>query len=202
MNGMVLCAIDTETSGLTAGYHDLLEVAFVPLNAKLEPMKDVLPFTCLLQPKNRYNDSCTEAAMKVNGIKAEELLHAVGPWRAADLFEKWVEGLCLAPGKKIAPLAHNWPFDREFIRDWLEKTTFDSLIWHRCRDTMPVIQYMNDRAEFEGRRPPFPQTGLQEVRAAMGIEQQVSHRALQDAMTTAKVYRRLMDVEFGLMQTA
>lgn len=203
LNGNVLVSVDTETSGLVAGHHDILEVAFVPLDAKLEPMKDVIPFHTLIRPKKRFPDSIDPEAMKRNGIRMEEvLLHGVDPWRAADYFEQWVERLCLAPNKKLYPLAHNWPFDREFVRDWLAPKTFESLIHFDYRDTMPNVKYLNDKAEFEGRKCPFPQTSLQDIRAKLGIPVQVAHRALDDAITTAKVYRKLMDLNFDMMETA
>lgn len=196
LNGNVLCSIDCETTGLTAGHHDLIEFACVPLAADLKPMRDVLPFSTLIRPKRRFSDSIDPGAMKVNGIKLEDLaIHGLDGWRAAELFVQWIERLQLTPGKKIAPLATNWPFDKGFVMDWLGPKTFDFFFWHRYRDTQPVVLWFNDRAEFEGKDPPFPQSGLQEVRASLGIPVQLAHRALDDALTTASVYRKLMEVQ-------
>lgn len=200
LNGHVMCAVDTETTGLVAGHNDIIEVAVVPLDAALEPMSGVIPFVTLLKPKDRQPDSWTEEAARVHRITKEMLLvNGVDPWRAAELFEKWMERLHLAPGKKIAPLAWNWRFDAGFIEDWLGPKTYNDFFWNRARDGMPVVQYFNDRAEFEGRKPAFPQTSLQEVRARFGIPQSEAHRALGDALTTAKVYRKLIDFQVDLL---
>lgn len=194
LNGHVLCSIDTETSGLVAGYNDIIEVAIVPLGADLKPSRVVTPFVTLLRPKDRYPDSWTEEAQRVNGISREELaIHGVEPFKAADRFEEWVQRLGLGPHKKVAPLAFNWPFDSGFVRDWLCPKTYDMWIWHRYRDVMPLVLALNDKAEWSGRDCPFPQTSLQDVRARLKIPECSAHRALGDALVTIEVYRELME---------
>lgn len=193
LNGHVLCSIDFETTGLTAGYHDAIEVAIVPVGADLRPSKKVAPFTCLLRPKDRYPDSWTEGAYNVHKISREELMiHGQEPFKAADRFVDWVQKLGLGPYKKIAPLAYNWPLDRGFLHDWLCPQTFEMWIWHRYRDSMPLVLALNDRAEQDGRDCPFPQTGLQDVRARLNIPECAAHRALGDALVHIEVYRELM----------
>ena len=41
------------------------------------------------------------------------------PYKAADLFDEWFQKLGLPFGKKILPLAHNWPFEQAFLSRWL-----------------------------------------------------------------------------------
>lgn len=196
LNGDVLCAIDTETTGLEAGHNDIIEVAVVPIDSQLDPMKDIVPFVCLIQPKDRYPDSWTEEAYKVHGISREHLMkHGVGPWRAADTFEEWFKRLNIAPEKKIVPLGFNYPFDKNFIFDWLGPKTHQLLFGHRYRDVMPVVNYLNDLAAMELRPAPFPQQGLQNIRKYLGVESTVTHRALDDAMTTIKCYKKLMSAQ-------
>lgn len=198
LNGHVLCCIDTETSGLNAGYNDIIEVAIVPLGADLRPHKKVVPFVTLLRPKDRYPDSWTMEAQRVHKITREELaIHGVEPFKAADRFEEWIQRLGLGPNKKIAPLAFNWPFDMGFIKDWLCPKTYDMWIWHRYRDVMPLVLALNDKAEMCGKEIfPFPQTGLQDVRARLNIPTQTAHRALGDALMTIDVYRELMEKDW------
>lgn len=198
LNGHVLCCIDFETTGLTAGYHDAIEVAIVPVGSDLRPSKRVLPFVTLLRPKDRYPDSWTEGAARVHKIGREELIiHGSDPFDAADRFVAWVQKLGLGPNKKIAPLAYNWPFDSGFLRDWLCPQTFDMWIWHRYRDAMPLILALNDKAEWTGKDIiPFPQTGLQDVRKRLNIPETQAHRALGDALVTIEVYRELMDKDW------
>lgn len=193
LNGHVLCGFDCETTGLTAGYNDLIEVAIVPLGADLKPSKKVMPFVSKLFPKDRFPDSWEEGAERVHRISRATLVNeGQDPWKAADRFEEWVGKLGLGPNKKVAPLAFNWPFDKAFILDWLQPKTFDALIWHRYRDVMPAILMLNDKAEFDGRDCPFPQTGLQDVRQRMNIPENAAHSALGDVLTTIECYRELI----------
>ena len=49
-NGHQLCAIDTETTGLEAGYHEIVEIAIIPLDSEIKPRTDVLPFNIFIKP--------------------------------------------------------------------------------------------------------------------------------------------------------
>lgn len=192
LNGNVLCSIDFETTGLIAGFHDAIEVAVVPLDANLEPMKDVLPFNTMLKPKRPQN--IDPEALKVNGISLAQLeVQGMDALKGADFFVEWYERLNLVPGKKICPLAKNWPFDRDFMKDWLGPHTFNSMFYHRFRDVTPVVEFFNDRADFQNLQAPFPQTALEDVVSRMGLRYPTqAHRSLDDALMTAAVYRRLM----------
>lgn len=197
LNGHVMCAVDTETSGMKAGYNDIIEVAVVPLNADLRPMPGVLPFHTIVRPKMRYPDAWTEEAEKVHGHKLEDvMLHGVEPFRAADLFDTWFQRLELAPYKKIAPLGKNWGFDRGFLEDWLGPKTFNGIFWHRVRDLQPVVAYLNDQAEFDGEACPFPQTAQEDIRARLKIAPRKAHRAIDDALVLADCYRAVIKREF------
>ncbi len=192
LNGDVLCSIDFETTGFIAGYHDPIEVAIVPLGADLDPMKDVLPFHTLMKIQRPQN--VDPAAMRVNKIKPEDLeMHGLMPSRAAALFEAWFSRLKLAPGKKIAPLGKNWPFDRDFMREWLGPTTLQTLFYHRYRDVGPVVHFFNDRADFQCEPIPFPQTALEDIASRMQMSfVNRAHSALDDALMTARIYKQLM----------
>lgn len=192
LNGNLLCAVDTETTGLVAGFHDVIEVAVVPLDADLQPMKGILPFEMFLHPKRPQN--IAGEAMKVNGIDlAKVQVEGFDPWSGAERFDDWFRNkLCLAQGRKIAPLAMNWPFDSGFLKDWLGPSTFNDLFHYHYRDLGPVGKWMNDRAEFQAEQCPFPKSGLQYMAEKLGMVPERKHRAIDDALLLAKVYRATM----------
>jgi DNA polymerase III epsilon subunit-like protein len=193
LNGNVLCVLDCETTGLQAGYHDLCEIAVVPLDAKLERMQGVPIFNVMLQLKRPQN--LDPGAMKINGIDLTELqINGIEPWGAASMFERWFDDLGLAPGKKISPLAKNWPFDRGFIQDWLGRTTFEHIFHHQHRDLQPVALFLNDRAEFQIQQIPFPKARLVDLAEKLGVKMDRAHRAVDDALATAECYKKLMTV--------
>jgi DNA polymerase III epsilon subunit-like protein len=69
---------------------------------------------------------------------------AIDKYTAADLFLDWVEKLDMPERKRISPLAHNWAFDREFIKDWLCPTAFDEIIDGRYRETKGAATLISD----------------------------------------------------------
>ena len=56
-----------------------------------------------------------------------------------------------------------------------------------------MVNYLNDRAEFQCEPVPFPQTSLSDVVSRLGMHFPAkAHRAMDDAIMTAAVYKKLM----------
>jgi len=193
LNGGLICSIDCETSGLKAGHHDLLEVAILPLDKELRPRQDIMPFDIKLQPK--FPDRADPRAMRVNRLKISELLiDGIDVFQAIDFFETWFGKLRLREGKKIMPLAQNWPFDREFLIAWLGAETFNHYFDYHYRDTCVVANYCNDIADLRNEKYPFAKQNLQYLCTQLNVKTERSHRALEDALATAEVYRRMLQM--------
>lgn len=191
-NGHLLCAVDTETSGDIPGYHDILEVAVVPLNSDIQINKEFTPFACTIQPKRVEN--YLDKATRMNRLRiAEAKVNGIDPWRAADLFDEWFQKLRLAENKRILPLACFWPHDRAFLIDWLGIANFNHTFDVRYRDVQTAALFMNDRSEFElEQQIPHPKTNLQYLCSQYKIERKRPHTALEDAVITAEVYRLMI----------
>lgn len=190
LNGHLLCAIDVETTGLIPAYHDIFQFAVLPLDSQIKPLKAYLPLNLRFQPKREEN--IDPAAMRAHGIDRDTIMsYPIDAWRAADLFVEWFERLKLPVGKKIAPLAHNWPFDRSFIYEWLGPATFELLFHFHHRDSMEAVLFMNDRADFQSEPIPYPRASLGSVAERLGVVNEHAHDALADCVATAEVYRRL-----------
>ena len=43
LNGNILCAVDVETTGLEVGFHEIWQIAVLPLDSNIKPNKDILP---------------------------------------------------------------------------------------------------------------------------------------------------------------
>lgn len=196
LNGELLCAIDSETTGLDAGFHDIIELAIVPLDAQFRQIKEVdgqplFPFDVMIKMKRPQN--VTKEAMTINKIDLADLeINGLEPYRAAELFDRWFENLQLVAGKKLVPLAKNWAFDAGFIKDLLGPETFKARFSHRARELTAALYFFNDRAEFQGGKAPFTRIDLGSVCSVLGIEFTRAHRAVDDALATAECYRRLM----------
>jgi DNA polymerase III epsilon subunit-like protein len=119
LNGNMMAAIDYETTGRRPGYHEIIQLAIIPLNSDLRPMPGLSsPFVHLIKPE--YPERQEKGAGYVHGLDINELvLHAPESARVKDLLVEWFNRLDLPFGKKLTPLAQNWPFECGFTKAWL-----------------------------------------------------------------------------------
>lgn len=192
LNENLLCAIDVETTGLDPFHHDIIQIAILPLDAHIEPLRTVLPFYMEMQPKRPEN--VDPNTTKVHRLKIAELMQrAIDPWKCLDLFEEWFKKLGLPLNKKIVPLAHNWCFDRDFVREWVGgPKSFEYFFDSRYRDTMAIAAYMNDRADMRVDKFPYPKISLSYCCNMHEITNLKAHDALQDCVATAKLYQKFL----------
>lgn len=189
-NGNMLCAIDCETTGLIAGFHNLIQICVLPLDSFFKPMTGIYPF--YHQIKMKRPENVDPEAMRVNQMDLNEVqMKGLDPWDAIDHFEEWVNRLELDPKKKVVPLAQNWAFDKGFILDWLGGS-YEHLIDRYARDTMTTSLYLNDRADHQCEPVPFAKSSLRYLCSTLKIENSRAHDALQDCLVTAEVYRRMI----------
>jgi len=195
-NGNQLCAIDTETTGLVAGYHDLIQICILPLDSNIKPRKDVMPFYIEMIPY--YPERADPQAMRVNRLNFAIIgQRGHDPDKAKDLLEEWVDKLGLPytkynNRKQIIPLGQNYSFDEGFMKAWLGSETYNSIFHYDARDTKRVATYLNDRAAMHAEDVPFNKTKLSWLAGKLNISHDNAHDALADCITTAAVYRRLL----------
>jgi len=195
LNGNILCAVDVETTGRLCGYHEVIQIAVVPLASSIEPVPDLNPFYTTIAPN--YPERAEKDATEIHGLNIDELVNeAPDQWKAADLFDEWFQALNLPYRRKLVPLAHNYPFERGFITHWLGLESFNQL-WHPLyRDTMAFANNINDVSAFYGREIPFPVVTLGAMTKRFKIDLINAHDALADCLATAKLYRAMMQ-SFG-----
>jgi DNA polymerase III epsilon subunit-like protein len=205
LNNNILCVVDTETTGLIAGHHDIIEVCVLPLNSMLEPDPNIIPFHADLRPKRPENIDL--AALKIQPrhyvIDMDDVaqnkdkiidatLKGLDAYDAAELFVDWVQRLNLRDYKRIMPLAHNWVFDRAFLIDWLGLQTFENSFDPRYRDVMSMSLYDNDVADWRGEEHPYPKNNLQYICSQLKVKRERIHTALDDCVHTAQAYKKMV----------
>ena len=191
LNGNLMVAIDFETTGLRAGYHEILQIAVVPLNADLRPNPDLRPFYHNIAPK--HPERSEPGAGQVHKLNLEDLmLHAPSSEKVADLLVEWWERLDLPVGKTLVPLAHNWAFEASHGKAWLGDDLFGQLFHGHARDGMLFATSLNDRSSFAGEAALFSRVGLNSLCKHFGIVNENPHDALSDALAEAEVYRALL----------
>jgi DNA polymerase III epsilon subunit-like protein len=193
LQGNILAAIDFETTGRRPGYHEIIQVAIVPLNEHLLPHPDVPQLYLNMRPD--FPERCEAGATRTHGINIDLLCqHAPKQERAIDILCEWVTSLQLPQNKVIVPLAHNWAFESSFLKGWLGPDLVDQIFHSHGRDSMLLAAALNDRAFFLGEPIVFPRLGLVPLCRQLDIEYTNAHDALADCHATAKVYRRLLEL--------
>lgn len=195
LNGNLLCAVDVETTGVTPGYHDLIQVAILPLDSNIKPLQTVVPFYMNLMPQRPEN--IDYKAQQVSKLTMLELMkNSVEPDVAEDMLAYWYDKLNLplttTGQKKLMPLWSNGSFDKSFLLEWLGRERYDSIFSFHERDTQSLALYLNDRFYQHVEKVPFPKVGVKYLASCFGIINHKAHDALSDCFTTAEIYRRLL----------
>jgi DNA polymerase III epsilon subunit-like protein len=196
-NGSVICAIDTETTGLDPLFHEIWQIAILPLDANLELRPDVMPFYVTLKPSTLAYCDFDVPVMKHNRTKIMEACdRGLDPERARELLEEWMNGIGLdytkwGTRKNVIPLGHCYNFDKIFIEKWLGVEDYRRLFSHQYRDLMQATLFLNDRCSFKGEPVLFPKHDLAYICSTLKISLPNAHDALYDCKATAAAYRRI-----------
>ncbi len=195
LNGNLLCAIDVETTGVTPGHNDLIQIAILPLNSDIKPLKSVPPFYMNLTPQNIENIDYKATKITKLGL-AELMLNSMHPDKVQDLFMEWFEKLNLpvtpSSNKRLCPLWSNGSFDKGWILNWLGRKNYEHVFHFHERDTQALALSINDRFYQHGEKLPFPKVGLNYLASCFDYVNPNAHDALADCVTTAEVYRRML----------
>lgn len=190
LNGNLMCAVDVETTGLSVEQHEVWQVCVLPLDAMLEPNKNFMPFYTDMKPERIDNIDPKAISLGIKDL-GNLLTRARPTDMVADDFVTWFEKLNLAPGKKLVPLAHNFPFDRAFLRKWLGESLYDSIFHYHYRDTMNIGSFLNDRMDSACRELPYTRLGLKNMCKVHDVQLTNAHDAMADCMATAELYAKL-----------
>lgn len=194
LNGNLMAAVDYETTGLVAGWSEIIQIAVVPLNADLRPNNDIRPFYHNIAPEHPERQK--GSAGSIHGLDINDLMmNSPSSAKVADLLIEWFERLNLPMKRNLVPLAHNWAFECGFGKAWLGDDMFNQIFHSHARDGMIEAGHMNDRAAFRGEPIPFPLVGLNPLCKQLGIVNENPHDALSDSIAEAEVYRALLHYE-------
>jgi DNA polymerase III epsilon subunit-like protein len=205
-NDNLLVAVDVETTGLESGYHEIVQIAVVPLGDDFEWYRPMMFFSHNMRPNHpermnpeamrviKKSDDSLDYGMVVTekAALARFVNEGIDQDRCADLFMDWFEKLRLKPKKKLIPVGHNLQFDMPMIKAWLGKEAFEYIFDPRCRDTMGVSLFWNDVDGFRGDRCTFKDVRLGSLCVSLKVENLKAHNAFDDAIATARCYGRMV----------
>jgi DNA polymerase III epsilon subunit-like protein len=175
-----LLVLDTETGGLNPETDALLSVGLVDwcdgqVTRQTEILVDAAGLIC--DPK----------ALAVNNIDLD-LHHAYSVSR--DEAAQQIQTFCQPMGRPWLA-GHNVQFDIGFVRRLFAPDVLRKTVSHRCLDTMQVLAYLGHCG-----RIPDGIGKLDQAIAHFGIEVPAGqrHTALADALATACLYTKLLEV--------
>jgi DNA polymerase III epsilon subunit-like protein len=193
-NGNVIAAVDFETTGTRAGYHEPIQIAIVPLNSDLRPIPGIVPFYHEIRPY--FPERADPLATRVHGLDLDRLaVEAPEPGDVEVLLIEWWNRLELPFERRLIPLAHNWPFELSFFRAWLGTALTEALFTALPRDSMTYALGLNDKCFFRGQKALFPYVGLGDLCNHFGVVNTKPHDSLADSIAEAEVYRHLLQVD-------
>ena len=191
MYGNILAAVDVETTGTMFGYHEIIQIAVLPLTQHLEECKERRFFYLGIAPNHPERQS-KGAKMKHRLDVYKMVEECPSQEDSVQMFHNWFKNLDLFYGKKIIPLAHNWAFERGFLTHWLGLEMFDEIFSPHPRDTMLLGLMLNDIYNWQGNAAPFCLVGLKDMCKRFQIPLNNAHDALADCVATAKLYNALI----------
>lgn len=165
--------IDVETTGLSPKHERLTEVAIIIV----EEGKVVDEFSSLLNPEKKIPYRITQ----LTGINNQMVQEAPHFFEIAKQIVQMTEG-CIF-------VAHNASFDYRFIQAEFARYGFD--YQRRLLDTVKLSRKL---------MPGFRSYSLGKLTSQLGIQIKDRHRALGDAMATAELFIKLLEINPELSQ--
>jgi DNA polymerase III epsilon subunit-like protein len=122
----MLTVIDLETTGLTAGIHEVCQISCILVDDELT---QVSKFTSLVRP--RRVGLIDSDALAVNGFTIEQLLKAPTSEDVRGSFLEWWNDLGQT---RVYPCGWNYQFDRDFLRMMFGQVEYESLFSYKAVD--------------------------------------------------------------------
>lgn len=194
LNGHIFAAVDVETTGGVAGFHEIIQIAVIPLKSDLSINDSVPPYEAFLRPE--YPERSEAQALAVSGLSLDDLIvRGMSQERAAEDFTRWFESLDLPHDRRLVGIAHNYPMESSFIGAWLGNALYDSIFHFHHRCTMALALSLNDKAFFRGLPKLFDKVGLNDICTKLGVVNKHRHNATADSIACAEAYRLLLNLD-------
>lgn len=193
LNENLLCAVRCELTGNDPERHELLEVAVVPLNHKLEIHSEIPLFNMMIRPENINEIDYDKCRVPRNRI-ANAILTAVTADKAADFFIKWYQSIGQKERKRIIPLAHGWPKQRSMFIKWLGYDVFQDIFSEDYRDTLICAHYVNDKQCVQAEKCVFNKQLFSWIAKQLNVNIIDHFSALAECEALPKVYKGLLRV--------
>lgn len=173
-------AVDTETTGLEAGVHEIVSICLIIHD---ENFNEVSRFTSTIRPMHPI--LIEDDALQVNGFTRKEVKDFPTPMEVKNNLLEWFEPF--RGDKGLIPLGHNFSFDKGFLQIFFGDF-YNDLFYYKFRDTFCVAQALKDAGLIDP-----PSLSLVKLTEHFGIPH-IEHDAFSDTWATLKLYQKLINI--------
>jgi len=180
MNKIYGVAIDTETTGLIAGTHEIIELSLIIHDEFFLPLHT---FSCKVRPMRP--ELADPKALEKNKLSLTELKKEAVPSQVRNALCQWHEEVL--EGIKLIPLGHNYSFDKSFLQLFLGMQ-YNNIFNRYYRDTVILAQALKDKGKLD-----IENLSLHNLSKFFKCSEQI-HRAEFDARLCLQIYKKLLDL--------
>lgn len=192
-NGHMAASIDFETTGTDPDYHEIVQIAVVPLDELFQPLQGVRPFYQNIRPE--HPERFDPQAKKTNRLSMEELAMSPPKERVIDQLHAWWDSLDLPLGRGLMPLAHNAYFELRFGAKLLGQSDYDRMFHFHSMCSMQQAIAINQKCFRRGQPRMFEKLSLINVAEKLDVSNPCPHDSLNDALVCAALYPKLLDID-------
>lgn len=199
-SGLPLVCIDTETTGLKSGYHEIFEIAMAKLDDDFNPTGEILHEFIKAEHPERFSIE----AQKVTGKTPKDIIGYTPRHIVVEKIINWIKEI--SPSNKIEPFGQNYcNFDNKFIKvlmgeDSNKNSIYDQMFtreyidlrW-KVKEFGNWINKVNERRIItEGRKfRTMANQKMETVAEFCKVDNVNAHTALSDVKTTVLCYKKL-----------
>jgi DNA polymerase III epsilon subunit-like protein len=196
-----LVCIDTETTGLKAGFHEIFEIAMVRIDDDFNLTNDYLHEFITIEHPDRFSLD----AQRVTGKTAKDLMNLTPRHIVVEKIKNWIKDISV--NGIIEPFGQNYySFDNKFIKVLMGEESNNSvydlmftkenidLRWKTKEFNNWIDQVNRKRIITEGRKyRTMVNQKMETVAEYCGVINHNAHTALSDVKTTVQCYKKLND---------
>ena len=193
--GHRIASIAAERGGSDPSFHELTQIAIIPLGNDYGLLKGKAPFHVYIKPV--YPERLDREGVPIRKAVYERIMDGISRDDAIAALESWVKSLSLGFTQKgwprrIMPLGCEYNQDYSFIVNWLGPTLYNELFHNHTRDVMSLAISINDYEAFRMRETPFRNMNLTQLCGQLDVEYYNKHDCLSEAVSIAKLYCKLL----------
>ena len=194
LNSNVLCGVKTELTGPDPNKHEIIEVAIVPFNVLFELHTTYPLFNLTMVPDEKQPEDGFEKCRLPKSRIAEICLKSFDKDKVADMLWDWFESLKLPRGKKLFPLAYNYPAERQIMINWLGHSLYSDIFSENYRDVLVMANLINDRLCARAEPVQFYKQELCWIAKQCNAVPMQRGTALSDAFLYGECYKRMLQM--------